>query len=136
MWLAMLAGVAFCGICVVLLGYLFVTAKRPVVRLDELGVTARGYKNCPVPWGEVDRVWKGVQQYGFNRANYVCINLKDPTHWRTNQRTIAKLVGAYARAMGLGDMNISTSLLNASADELVAVIELYIDNKSASAPAI
>ena len=55
-------------------------AKRPLVLLDVRGVTARGWKGCPVAWSDIERVWKHVQHvstmYSTAKADYVCMAFK------------------------------------------------------------
>jgi len=123
------ASVVFFSLGAILCVYLMCT-KRPIARLDESGVTVRGYKGCPVAWCDIERVWKYEQRasfgYGINKAYYVCMTLRNPKNWRVNQNVAVKVAGAYCRAIGQGDMNVSTMFANIGADEIVAIIESHI----------
>jgi hypothetical protein len=113
--------------------------KRPLVVLDKRGVTARGWKGCPVAWSDIERVWKHEQHvstmYSSVEVDYVCIAFKHSERWRHSQGPIRKRFAAYCHSMGYGDLYFSTKGMNFEANELVAAIQSHIGGVRLSAPA-
>ena len=104
--------------------------KRPLVLLDQHGVTVRGWKGCPVAWGDIERVWKHEQQASaiFSRVeiDWVCMAIRHSKQWHGNQGRLKRTFHSYYSAQGYGDMYFTTKGMNFEADELVAAIQSHI----------
>lgn len=116
--------------------------KRPLVLLDQSGVTVRGWRGCPVAWIEIDRVWKHVQVirlwYGAatveKRVDYVCLALKHSEQWRDSQGRIKRKFASYYHTRGWGDLYFLAQGMNFEADELVVAIQSHIGGVRLSVP--
>jgi len=114
-----------------LVGVYMLFDTRPRVLLNEQGVWVRGWKGCPIPWSDVERVWKYEQRVGLAyggqvEIDYVCLSLKHAAKLRNKQGSIARKFASYCRPRGWGDIYFSTKATNTSADELVAAIQSHI----------
>lgn len=114
--------------------------KRPLVLLDQHGVTVRGWKGCPVAWTDIEGVWKHEQRVqalwaGQVQIDYVCMAFHHSKQWRNKQGAIKRKVASYYHAGGWGDMYFPTKGMNYEADELVAAIQSHIGGERLSAPA-
>ena len=112
---------------------------RPIVLLDQRGVTVRGWKGCPVAWSEIERAWKFEQHvsaiYSTIAVDYVCMAFKHSKKWRNKQGRIKRKFASYYHARGWGDIYFTTKGMNFEADELVAAIQSHIGGVRLSAPA-
>ena len=112
--------------------------KRPLVLLDQRGVTVRGWNGCPVAWSEIERVWKFEQHvsaiYSSIEVDYVCVAFKHSKQWRNKQGRIKRKFASYYHARGWGDIYFTTKGMNFEADELVAAIQSHIGGVRLSTP--
>jgi hypothetical protein len=137
----LLAGIlciSFFGLCGLASIYMLFDT-RPRVLLNQQGVTVRGWKGCPIPWSDVERVWKYEQRVGLGfsgqtKIDYVCLSLKNGAELRNRQGPITRKFASYCRARGWGDIYFSTKVTDASADELVAAIQSHIGGAHLSPP--
>jgi hypothetical protein len=111
---------------------------RPLVRLDTQGVTARGWKGCPIAWSDIERVWKHEQHvstmYSSVEVDYVCMAIKHAERWRRDWGPVKRKLAAYSHSMGYGDLYFATKNMNFEADELVAAIQSHIGGEHLSPP--
>jgi hypothetical protein len=136
-WVISLCAVA--SSLAVVLGVFALCDKRPIVLLDDQGVTVRGWKNCPVPWSDIERAWTHQQriQTGADpvKVEYVCMAIKSGSHFGDGQGKLKGWAANHFKASGYGDLYFPAKGMDFSADELVAAIQSHIGGTHLSAPA-
>ena len=67
--------------------------NRPRLLLNDKGVWVRGWKGCPLAWGDIERAWKYEQnvpiRHGRVTVDYVCLALKHADAFRGRQGCFA-----------------------------------------------
>ena len=104
--------------------------NRPRLLLNDKGVWVRGWKGCPIAWGDIERAWKYEQdvpiRYGQVKVDYVCLSRKHADAFHGRQGRIARYVAAYGRSRGMGDLYFSTKGMDVDTDGLVQAIQSHI----------